>query len=923
MLAKELGVTSKAIIEKCAAEGIELKNHMAVVSVGLAESIREWFSATADVTSVEVAERVDLEKVRSTRRRAKKAAEAPAEAQPPAEEPAVAVAEAAPPVGAPAEMPAPSAGEAVTEAPAASVVEPAPEVAAPAPSAAPEPVPEEVGAEKLAAVAPTPAPVPVAEKPVEVAPPAPPPVEPPPVAKPPPPPEVIRPAGPQLVPRPAELQGPRVVRVEAPEPDRYPRPRVGSVAARGPTDRLMGGAVLGGPVAPAAPRKGRAKGRWEDQGELSRVRARNPRRRSTVSDVDQRLREWRDQDLLERKERLASVTGHGLRDRRAAERRRQATAVTGTTAPAKREAIVITAPLTVKDFCTAVGTPFAAVSKKLLEHTGRLWMINQTLDAEQVELLALDLDIPVRVTRAKSAYEALEEEFRNRERKNLRPRPPVVAMLGHVDHGKTSLLDAIRHANVAEGEAGGITQHIGAYRIDRGDWHVTFIDTPGHEAFTAMRARGAHLTDVVVLVVAADDGVMPQTVEAINHARAAGVTIVVALNKIDLPGVDINRIYAQLAEHDLTPTEWGGQTDVIKTSAVTGQGIDELIAHLSTLSDLLELKADYDVAAYGTVIEAQMREGQGVVAQVLVREGTLRPGQFVVCGPAAGRVRALFDDKGRSVRQATPGTPVSVTGLDELPAAGDHLYQVDSLARAKEIAQEVQQQRRLASLGTGPRPRTLEALVRGAGEEQAPELNLIVKADVQGSVEVLKKALGELPTETGRLSILHAAVGAITEADVNLARASRALILGFHVTAEERARQLAEQLGVEIRLYRVIYEILEDVRKALTGMLEPERREEIRGTAEVRQIFHVSRVGTVAGCYVTDGTISRHHRVRLIRDGRVVVEEAAIASLKRFKDDAREVRAGLECGLKIEGFDDLKPGDQIQAFELVERPQEA
>ncbi len=583
----------------------------------------------------------------------------------------------------------------------------------------------------------------------------------------------------------------------------------------------------------------------------------------------------------------------------------------------------MTVPIAMKDFCAAVGTPFTVVSRKLTEHTGQLWTINQSLNGEMVELLALELGLAVTLQRARTGYERLQDEFTEREHGHLQPRPPVVAMLGHVDHGKTSLLDAIRKARVAEGEAGGITQHIGAYRIDRGDWHVTFVDTPGHQAFTAMRARGADLTDVVVLVVAADDGVMPQTIEAMNHARAAGVPIVVALNKMDLPGVDLNRLYAQLAEHDLTPTEWGGTTDVIKTSAVTGQGIDDLIAHLSTLSELLELKADSSVPARATVIEAQMREGQGVVAQVLVREGTLRPGQFTVCGPGAGRVRSLLNDLGQSVKEALPGTPVEVTGLDAMPVAGDMLYQVESLSRAKDIAQEVKQQRRTDALqsASAPKPRTLEALVRGV-ESEVVELPLIIRADVQGSVEVLRSAIESLPTDKGRTQLLQVAVGTITEADVHLAKASGALIMGFHVVAEERARQLAEQLGVEIRLYRVIYEMLDDLRKALSGLLEPEMHEEQRGVAEVRQVFHVTRVGTIAGCYVTDGVVQRNHKVRLVRDGRIIVEKASIDSLKRFKDDAKEVRAGMECGVKLESFDDVKPGDILQSFELIEVPQE-
>ncbi len=932
-LAKELGVPSKAIIEKCRAEGIELKNHMAAISLGLAESIREWFSTGDDVTSVEVAERVNVEQVRKTRRK-KQEAEAD-QAAAVATEPTTVV-EAAPerdqtqPQPVPAEAGLDVAAEATTAGAGADVAGPTAaetpwvEVVEGIPLSA-EPTP--VGAEALAARAPgeveppttepsgpvgaEPAPEVAAEAPAEM------PI-PEVVVPPPPPPEPIKPAGPQVVPAPAELRGPTVVRIEAPEPHVIPRPRTG--VARGVGERAPAAATTG--TATAAPRRPRGKGRKTEEEEAAAFRARSPRRHGATSDVDQRLREWRDQDLLERKERLASVTGHGLRDRRAAERRRQATVQTGALQPVRREAIPITTPISIKDFSAALGIPFAAISKALFENTGRLWTINQSLDAEQAELLALDLGIPIRVERARTAFERIEEEFRQRERKNLQPRPPVVAMLGHVDHGKTSLLDAIRKTRVAAGEAGGITQHIGAYRLDRGDWHVTFVDTPGHEAFTAMRARGANLTDVVVLVVAADDGVMPQTAEAINHAKAAGVPIVVALNKVDLPGIDLNRVYAGLAEHGLAPAEWGGETDLIKTSAITGQGIDDLVGHLSTLSELLELKADPEVPAHAIVIEAQMREGRGVAAQVLVREGTLRPGQCVVCGPGAGRIRALRDDQGRQVKDAGPGTPVEVSGLDELPVAGDRLYQVSGLSQAKEIAEEVRQRRREEALVATPKARSLEALMLGQAEATVPELNVIVKADVQGSIEVLRKSLGEFPADKARLNILHAAIGAVTEADVHLAKASGAIIIGFHVVAEERARQLADQLGVEIRQYRVIYELLDDLHKALAGLLAPLEREEVRGSAEVRQVFSVSRVGVIAGCYVTDGVINRNHRVRLVRDGRVVVEGRPVSSLKRFKDDAREVRAGLECGIKIQDFDDLKPGDVVQAYEVVEVAQD-
>ena len=539
-------------------------------------------------------------------------------------------------------------------------------------------------------------------------------------------------------------------------------------------------------------------------------------------------------------------------------------------------------------------------------------------------MVAMEFGVELEVAAARNALESLREEFEQRTREHLEHRPPVVTFLGHVDHGKTSLLDRIRKTEVAEGEEGGITQHVGAYQVATDGLSVTFLDTPGHAAFTAMRARGANLTDVVVLVVAADDGVMPQTVEAINHARAANVPIVVALNKIDLPSSDVNRVYGQLAENDLTPTEWGGQTDVIKTSAATGEGIDSLIEHLAALSELLELKADAAVPASGTVIEAQMRDGVGPTARVLVQEGTLEVGDVVVCGPAAGRVRSMMDHRGKAITAAVPGTPVEIAGLDEVPDAGEQLYQIDDLARAKQIAEEVRQERRAASLASSAAaPTDLASMLAARAAGEVPHLTCIVRADVRGSVDVIKKTLGELPSDEVKLTILHAAVGGITESDVLLAEASDAIVIGFHVVAEPAAERLAEERGVDIRLYRVIYEMTDEIRQALEGMLQPERQFESRSRLEVREVFNISRVGTIAGCYVTTGTIRRDHHVRVLRDNVVVYpreegKDGQLDSLKRFKDDAREVRAGLECGVKIANFDDVHLGDVIESYEIVE-----
>lgn len=943
-LAKELGVPSKEILAKCKAEGIELKNHMATVSAGLAESIREWFSPEADTTSVESAPVVDLEAVRAkVKPRKTKQSHADdegdgdsavgvalEESEPDAVDGAVA--------GVSADAPAEVVSEDVTADLAAEVVEaaaetpvaadeaPAAEVAVEVDSAAPvapvAPVSEAAGdveaPSEIAAVDPAAAApeaeiaAPVAKAESET------PAEP---AKP------VSPAGPQVVPQKAELKGPRVVRIEAPDDPRPPRPRParpGGGFGGGPGGSPGGGfgdssrPGSGGPSGFRRGPAGRGRGRTTQDDDANRRRAAQG---DAKSEAEAKLREWRDQDLIERQERLRSATGTGVGRRRAEERRRQEARTRPGTVARKRE-VEIQTPIMLKDFCAAIGVPFQQIMRKIMEHKGQMMMINQMIDHELAEMIALDFDVQVTIAQQKSELEKLVDEFAERERKSPMPRPPIVAMLGHVDHGKTSLLDAIRRTDVASGEAGGITQHIGASRIERDGVSVTFLDTPGHEAFTAMRARGAHMTDVVVLVVAADDGVMPQTAEAINHVKAAGVQIVVAMNKIDLPGADPNRVYTQLSEHELIPSEWGGSTDVIKTSATTGEGVDELLEHLTTLTDLLELRADQTIPAVGTVIEASRREGQGNVAQVLVQEGTLKVGQVAVCGPAFGRVRSLMDHRGKRVKEARPGTPVAVVGLDELPIAGDKLYVVGDNNRAKGIAAEVKEERRVEALTPVAKPKTLEALLSSAGEEEVPVLNVIVKADVQGSVETIRAQLEDFPSDKAQLRILHTAVGAISEADVALAQASSAIVFGFNVIADDRAQAEAERQGVEVRSYRVIYEMLEDIHKALEGLLAPLEQEEKRGTAEVRQVFNVSRVGTIAGCYVTDGLVARNHKVRLIRDGTIVTEGHELDSLKRFKDDAKEVKSGFECGIKIAGYNDVKPGDRIEAYEVVEVAQQ-
>jgi len=953
-LAKELGVTSKAIVNKCKAEGIEsVKGHMSVLSAGLAASIREWFSEGADVTTVETAERVDLTKVRrKPRRRKKAAAEAASEAPAAVAEAPAATAEAEPQAAEQAEQEAeaPTTGEAEpaetavaeqpaevaavdvrdlkhaeevvapvaeAEAPAAKAEEPAEAVqavaqakeeAAPvaeAPQAAAGTPGEQQESQEPAATAAV-----AGEQPSEAPP------EEPVVEEKPKKPEPVRPAGPQLVaPLPPQIQGPRVIRLDRPEPiRRYPR--------RGPRPSMAGAPPAVG--APAVPPKDVKKPRGKAKaGEAVEERPARPAARGKararrgvgreVKEAVEHLREWRDRDLLERQERLQAAAGRGLHARRATEKRGPAPRLV----PARKEKAQIHEPIVVKELCATIGQPFSVVWRKLTDQ-GVMARLNDTIDAEVAQLVAMELGVELEVIPRRTALEELEQAFAARERKNRQPRPPVVAFLGHVDHGKTSLLDRIRNANVVEGEAGGITQHIGAHQYERDGWSVTFLDTPGHEAFTALRARGANLTDIVVLVVAADDGVMPQTVEAIRHARAADVPILVALNTIDLPGVDINRIYSQLSEQDLVPTEWGGETDVIKTSAVTGEGIDDLLEHLHTLGELMELQADPTIPATGAVVETQLEEGTGPLATVLVTEGTLRIGDVVVCGGAFGRVRAMLNHRGQRIEEAGPSTPVQIAGLDELPQPGDAFYVVDSLQQAKHIAEECRAQIRERSLARTQKPTTLEELLQHKETGELPELNVIIKADVLGSVEVLRKTLEDLSGDQARVNILHAAVGGITEGDVLLADASKAVIVGFNVVPEPAARRLAEQHGVRISLYRVIYDLLNDLKRSLEGLLEPEKRIEPRGRVEVREVFKISRVGTVAGGYVAEGIVSRNLKARILRDNVVVRDGAEIESLRRYKDDVTEVRQGMECGIKIAGFDDIRVGDVIETYEIVE-----
>jgi len=584
------------------------------------------------------------------------------------------------------------------------------------------------------------------------------------------------------------------------------------------------------------------------------------------------------------------------------------------TAPRKKS-IKIEEGTTVKEFAELIGQKVSDVIKKFME-LGYMPTINQPVDMDAAQLVAESFGVKVEFSQAEE-LDVIEEVEDAPEL--LQPRPPIVTVMGHVDHGKTSLLDAIRKTKVTEQEAGGITQHIGAYKVTLQGKDITFLDTPGHEAFTALRARGAKVTDIVVLVVAADDGVMPQTIEAINHAKAAGVPIVVAVNKIDKPEANPQRVRTQLSDYGVIPEEWGGQNIFVDISAKKRIGIENLLEMILLQAEIMELKANPDRPARGTIIESRLDKGRGPVATLIVQNGTLRVGDAFVAGTTYGKVRALIDDTGKRINEAPPSTPVEVVGFEEVPQAGDSFTVVEDEKIARQIANARAQKKRLAEMQKAQKL-TLQDLYEKIKEGSVKELNLIIKGDVQGSIEALKKAVEDITHPDIKVKVIHTAVGGITESDVNLAATANAIIIGFNVRPEIKAQELAEQLGVDIKLYSIIYEVIDDVKKALQGMLEPEIKERVIGRAEVRAVFKISKVGTVAGCYVLNGTISRaSDGIRVIRDN-IVVYEGKISSLKRFKEDVREVQAGYECGLTIENFNDIKEGDILENYVLEKVP---
>jgi translation initiation factor IF-2 len=919
-LAKELGVSSKDIVAKCVAEDIpDITNHMSAVSVGLSHTVREWFgNADGEAsTAVETSAKVDVVKARAKVRKTTKkvVVEEPVEPTPVATE--VMVAE--PPIEVIASM---SASAKIQVAPAPE----APAIDGDMPKDMPDDLRDDLREDLPENPVEPPAPSIAASTPDdrEIDPNAP-------RMNVPRRPDTVSPVGPQLgQPTKVALAGPKVIRVEA--PDRLPAPR--------PRGQQGGGMMSSG-----GPRRGGGAGEMEQQSDARRggggpggpsgpgAKGRSPRRSGggdgrtgragTGLGEKQPFQPWRAQDLAERDQALKHSQGFfrqhrqdRMRGRGGGGGRRGAPIATKPTGPVK-----ISEPITIKDLSAATGVKGAEIVKKLFLE-GIPATINSAIDTERAVEIMMEYEIELQVEESKTAAEVIEERFMARERGDERVRSPIVTILGHVDHGKTSLLDRIRKANVAAGEAGGITQATSAFQVPvtagEKERVVTFIDTPGHEAFTNMRARGAKVTDVVVLVVAADDGIMPQTAESISHAKAAGVPLVVALNKIDKAEAteeNIQRIFGQLAEHELNPTEWGGSTEVIKTSATEGDGIQDLLDILDYQADLLDLKGDFAGNAEGTVLEAQVEEGRGPVARMLVQEGMLKKGDFIVTGRGYGRVRDIVDDRGNRVEFAGPSTPVAISGIDQLPDAGDRFFVADSLKEAESAAEErrgLERERELAA------PKiTLDNIFDHLEEGKKKNLPLVLKADVQGSVETLRAVLGKIGSDEVKVSVKHAAVGGINESDVTLAEATGAIVVGFNVTTTPKARQLAESRGVDIRLYDVIYDITDDVVKAASGLLDPELKLEVLGHADVKEVFRVSKVGAVAGCYVTDGVVERSAQIRVTRDGIVVEKDRRLDQLKRFKDDAKEVKSGMECGMKIDGYDDIKAGDVLECYKTI------
>lgn len=716
----------------------------------------------------------------------------------------------------------------------------------------------------------------------------------------------------------AKMAGPRVIRVEEPEPEPEPRPK-----RRPSTQQPSSGgggvrAPRGGPV-DLPPSTSRPDSRRNKRRGASHEAERTNQNAPTQTRNDSN---WRQQDLLERENRLRRSGGFFRQARRDNQKRTGKQAVQVKTLAQTGGKISILEPISIKKLSATTGIKANEILKKLTLD-GTIVTVNDNVETVKAIEMMMEWGIELNVVEAKTEVEKIADSFMDRTIVDGQPCAPVVTILGHVDHGKTSLLDNIRNANVADGEAGGITQATSAFRVPvkagDGERMVTFIDTPGHEAFTEMRARGAKVTDIVVLVIAADDGVMPQTIESIAHAKAAGVPIVVALNKIDKAEATdekIQRILGQLAEHELNPVDWGGDTEVIRTSAIKNEGIQDLLDILDYQAELLDIKADFGGLAEGTVIEAHLADGHGPVATILVQQGSLKKGDYIVAGRSYGRLRSLTNDRGEQVDSASPSMPLSISGLSEVPDAGDKFYIVKSQKEAEAAAKErilIERQKDLSRDKI-----TLDNIFEQMKSADIRELPVIIKGDVQGSIETLRSTIAKIGNDEARISIKHAAVGGINESDINLAGTCSGIVVGFNATSTPKSRRLAEQKGVEIRYYDVIYDLTDDLTKALQGLLDPEIKLEVLGHAEVRDVFKISKVGMIAGCYVTDGTVERNQQIRVTRDGIVIESDRRLEQLKRFKDDAKDVKSGQECGMKINGYDDIKVGDVIECYKTLE-----
>lgn len=898
---------SKVIVAKCADEGVpDITNHMSVVKVGLAHTIRQWFALEEEDhshdTAVETTHKIDVKKVRKKAAKKKPAKKAAAKKAEPAAEEEVEEAVEAEGKTTKKKTTKKKTKAAVKKKPAAEELAETAEVVAEAVEQAPAATeaPAEQETEKSGPTQPA------GQQNVPDRP------------------DVIKPAGEQLSkPKEVKLRGPKVIRIEKPEPVAPPRPR-------GPRREQQADGEVPGVTRSRGPARGGGVKRGAGGGEGGGDSGRGNKRRSLSNRRGGRNdplltgpTQMSKADLDELDAKVRGASGY-------VKRRRQSFNKAGHVGSAAQSAVVtggkveIEEPITIKALSSATGIRAAEVVKFLFQK-GIMANVNSAIETELAEEICLERDIELVVKEHETAAQKVEQDFMDREKVDVQPRPAVVTILGHVDHGKTSLLDRIRKADVAAHEDGGITQHVGAYRVtvkgsDEVNKSVVFLDTPGHAAFTSMRARGAQVTDIVVLLCAADDGVMPQTIESINHAKAAGVPVVVAVNKCDLPAFNDNKlqeIYGQLAEHGLNPTAWGGETEVIKTSAETGEGVEELIEILDLQAEVLELTADYGGPARGIVIEAEMQSGRGSVGRVLVQDGTIKVGDFIVSGRAFGRVRDMTNDRGEQVQEAGPATPLEISGLDEIPDAGDKFYVTSTLKKAEGVARQFRDDERAQAQAS----RTKVTMDNFAATIQAGKtnfLNVVIKADVQGSVETLKKSLEEIGNEEVAVRVIDSGVGGITESNVLLADASDAVIIGFHVSATPAVREIADERRVEVRQYRVIYEVIDDVKKALEGMLTPDQNEEEIGRAEVKQVFKIGKLGNIAGCMVSDGIVQKGQKMRVVRDGTIVTEGRELETLRRVKDEAKEVRAGTECGIRIAGYEDLKPGDELVCYKIIE-----